>query len=81
MFSYEQALGTQYGTVYISACSFTTLTAGKNGGLMFINSKYISLITFDTNVILDSSALELSGGAIYLSDKYTGNFILTNCNA
>lgn len=44
---------------------------------MLINSKYISLITFDVNVVFDSSALEFNGGGIYLSNIYAGDFILT----
>ena len=41
-----------------------------------MDSKYISLITFEGNSITDSQAVDEFGGAIYLSNKYAGDFTL-----
>lgn len=48
---------------------------------MLINSKFINMITFTDNTVINSKAIDLNGGAIYLSSKYIGNFALQRVTA
>jgi hypothetical protein len=72
IFCNEMNAGTDIGIINMNAVTMNTMLAGRNGGIMMINSAMISQITMTYCSANDVTAYS-QGGAIYLSNAYIGD--------